>query len=133
MCGLGWSGGLILPATSMVHDPSVIWAFVPDLSVTRPPTRRAHIKHPNTSVAVFGVGGLGHLALQYAHKMGAEVTAISGHQDKVRTGSCEWVVACGWGGGEAPDQTAFPSSRDEAVSSSDGQLLEWAAVAAGSW
>ncbi|GIL86677.1 hypothetical protein Vretimale_11489 [Volvox reticuliferus] len=43
---------------------------------------RAHIKHPNTSVAVFGVGGLGHLALQYAHKMGAEVTAISGHQDK---------------------------------------------------
>ncbi|GLC65169.1 hypothetical protein PLESTF_000259600 [Pleodorina starrii] len=43
---------------------------------------RAHIRHPNTSVAVFGVGGLGHLALQYAHKMGAEVTAISGRQDK---------------------------------------------------
>ncbi|KXZ49021.1 hypothetical protein GPECTOR_23g11 [Gonium pectorale] len=43
---------------------------------------RAHIKHPNTHVAVMGVGGLGHLALQFARKMGAEVTAISGRPDK---------------------------------------------------
>ncbi|GFR44432.1 hypothetical protein Agub_g5671 [Astrephomene gubernaculifera] len=43
---------------------------------------RAHIHHPNTHVGVLGVGGLGHLALQFARKMGAEVTAISGRGDK---------------------------------------------------
>ncbi|PNW73221.1 hypothetical protein CHLRE_14g623650v5 [Chlamydomonas reinhardtii] len=43
---------------------------------------RAHVTRPNMSVAVMGVGGLGHLALQYARKMGAEVTAISGRPEK---------------------------------------------------
>lgn len=34
------------------------------------------------SIAVFGVGGLGHLAIQFAHAMGYEVTAISSSPEK---------------------------------------------------
>lgn len=37
---------------------------------------RKYIKVPGMKVAVLGVGGLGHLALQFAAAMGAEVTAI---------------------------------------------------------
>lgn len=35
-----------------------------------------------TRVGVIGIGGLGHLAVQFAHAMGAEVTALSGSADK---------------------------------------------------
>lgn len=43
----------------------------------------AHFKAgPGKRVAVIGIGGLGHLAVQYAAKMGAEVTAISHSDDK---------------------------------------------------
>lgn len=34
------------------------------------------------SVAIIGIGGLGHLALQFANKMGCEVTAISTNSNK---------------------------------------------------
>jgi uncharacterized zinc-type alcohol dehydrogenase-like protein len=34
---------------------------------------RKHITRPDAKVAVLGVGGLGHLALQFAAKMGAVV------------------------------------------------------------
>ncbi|MFC2064990.1 zinc-binding dehydrogenase, partial [Chloroflexota bacterium] len=40
------------------------------------------LQEPGLSVAVAGVGGLGHLALQFAHKMGCELTAISTSLDK---------------------------------------------------
>ena len=40
------------------------------------------LQEPGLSVAVAGVGGLGHLALQFAHKMGCELTAISTSPDK---------------------------------------------------
>ncbi len=35
-----------------------------------------HIKRPGMSVAIVGLGGLGHLAVRFAHAMGAEVTAF---------------------------------------------------------
>jgi len=38
---------------------------------------RLHKAGPGTRVAVVGIGGLGHLALMFANKLGAEVTAIS--------------------------------------------------------
>jgi len=37
---------------------------------------------PNSKVGVIGIGGLGHLALQFAHAMGCEVTAFSTTPDK---------------------------------------------------
>ncbi len=37
---------------------------------------------PSMSVGVVGIGGLGHLALQFARAMGCEVTAISASADK---------------------------------------------------
>ncbi len=32
---------------------------------------------PGTKVAVIGLGGLGHLAVKFAHAMGADVTVLS--------------------------------------------------------
>lgn len=41
-----------------------------------------HIATTGLNVAIFGVGGLGHLAIQFAHAMGCEVTAISSSPEK---------------------------------------------------
>lgn len=41
-----------------------------------------HAIHPGMKIAVIGIGGLGHLALQFASKMGHEVTAFSGSPEK---------------------------------------------------
>ena len=38
---------------------------------------------PSDLVAVFGIGGLGHLALQYARIAGARVVAVDVHEDKL--------------------------------------------------
>ncbi|HEY5983230.1 MAG TPA: NAD(P)-dependent alcohol dehydrogenase [Anaerolineales bacterium] len=49
------------------------------------------------SIGILGVGGLGHLAIQFAHALGHEVTAISTSPDKEREalgfGAGEFVVA----------------------------------------
>jgi uncharacterized zinc-type alcohol dehydrogenase-like protein len=45
------------------------------------PLRRYDVR-PWHKVAVLGIGGLGHLALQFASKMGCEVTALSTSPDK---------------------------------------------------
>jgi uncharacterized zinc-type alcohol dehydrogenase-like protein len=39
---------------------------------------RKHITHPGCKVAILGVGGLGHLAVQFASAMGADVSVLSG-------------------------------------------------------
>jgi len=38
---------------------------------------RTYVTSPELKVAILGVGGLGHLAIQFAHAFGCEVTAIS--------------------------------------------------------
>lgn len=43
---------------------------------------RGHWKRPGMKVGVLGIGGLGHLALQFAKAMGAEVTAFSTSKNK---------------------------------------------------
>ncbi|PJE80444.1 putative formaldehyde dehydrogenase AdhA [invertebrate metagenome] len=43
---------------------------------------RTHITHPGMKIGVIGIGGLGHLAIQFAYAMGAEVTAFSTSADK---------------------------------------------------
>lgn len=49
-------------------------------------TTYSPLKHwnvgPGKKVAIVGVGGLGHLAIQYAHALGAEVTVLSRSMDK---------------------------------------------------
>lgn len=45
---------------------------------------RRFIKHPGTKVAILGIGGLGHLAVQFAAAMGAEVTALVLTEDDVK-------------------------------------------------
>ena len=43
---------------------------------------RAHAAETLRSVGIYGVGGLGHLAIQFAHALGCEVTALSSSPDK---------------------------------------------------
>lgn len=54
-----------------------------------------HVK-PGSAVGVVGIGGLGHLAIQFARKMGARVTVFTSGKGKgeeaVRLGAKEVVV-----------------------------------------
>lgn len=43
---------------------------------------KTYIKGPVRKIAVAGIGGLGHLAIQFAHAFGCEVTAISSSPEK---------------------------------------------------
>ena len=43
---------------------------------------RAYATSPSMRVGIIGVGGLGHLAIQFAHSLGCEVTAISSSPEK---------------------------------------------------
>jgi uncharacterized zinc-type alcohol dehydrogenase-like protein len=43
---------------------------------------RTYVASPEVKVAILGVGGLGHLAIQFAHALGCEVTAMSSSPDK---------------------------------------------------
>ncbi|MFW9789033.1 MAG: NAD(P)-dependent alcohol dehydrogenase [Candidatus Thorarchaeota archaeon] len=43
---------------------------------------QSYAKQPVQKIGVIGVGGLGHLALQFAHALGHEVTAISSSPEK---------------------------------------------------
>ena len=58
---------------------------------------RRYAKEANGKVAIYGVGGLGHLAIQFAHALGFEVTALSNspskEQDALALGADRFVVA----------------------------------------
>jgi uncharacterized zinc-type alcohol dehydrogenase-like protein len=43
---------------------------------------RAYSEEPPSKLAILGVGGLGHLAIQFAHALGYEVTVISSSPEK---------------------------------------------------
>ena len=55
-----------------------------------------HGLRPTDRVGVLGIGALGHLAIQFAAKMGCEVVAFSGSESKreeaMRFGANEFVV-----------------------------------------
>jgi uncharacterized zinc-type alcohol dehydrogenase-like protein len=51
---------------------------------------RIYVTDPSQKIGVIGIGGLGHLAIQFAHALGCEVTAISSSPEKE-----EWARALG--------------------------------------
>lgn len=57
---------------------------------------KKYIRYPGSVVGVVGIGGLGHLAIQFASKMGAEVVAISHSpskkKDALKLGASHFVL-----------------------------------------
>jgi len=43
---------------------------------------QTHLESPDMKVAILGIGGLGHVAIKFAHAFGCEVTAISSSPEK---------------------------------------------------
>jgi alcohol/geraniol dehydrogenase (NADP+) len=62
--------------------PSEMAAVLMCAGVTVYSALRAHVTSPHLKTAILGVGGLGHLAIQFAHAFGCEVTAISSSPEK---------------------------------------------------
>jgi uncharacterized zinc-type alcohol dehydrogenase-like protein len=62
--------------------PSEIAAVLMCAGVTVYSALRTYLTSPQFQVAILGVGGLGHLAIQFAHAFGCEVTAISSSPSK---------------------------------------------------
>lgn len=52
---------------------------------------------PSDLVAIFGIGGLGHLALQYATAAGAAVVAVDLVDDKLQRSRPAWCSTCASG------------------------------------
>ena len=57
---------------------------------------RTYATEPGCKVGILGVGGLGHLAIQFAHALGCEVTALSSspakEQEALAFGADHFVV-----------------------------------------
>ncbi len=62
--------------------PSEIAAGLMCAGVTVYSAIRTHVTSPKLKVAVLGMGGLGHLAIQFAHAFDCEVTAMSSSPEK---------------------------------------------------
>jgi len=80
-------------ASSVVADYSFVYPLPPTMpspvgavlmcaGVTVYSALRTHGAGPGVKAAILGVGGLGHLAIQFAHAFGCEVTAISSSPSK---------------------------------------------------
>jgi len=86
----GYSTHLVVPEDFAVRIPEAL-----DLSVAAPIlcagiTTYSPLRHwgagPGKKVAIVGMGGLGHMAVQLAHAMGAEVTVLSQTLNKQEDG-----------------------------------------------
>ena len=62
--------------------PSHVAAVLMCAGVTVYSPLRAHAAGPALNIGVVGVGGLGHLVIQFAHAFGCQVTALSSSPDK---------------------------------------------------
>jgi uncharacterized zinc-type alcohol dehydrogenase-like protein len=69
----------LLPSSIPAEDAAVLMCA----GVTVYSAMRVYITRPDMKVAILGVGGLGHLAIQFAHSFGCEVTAMSSSPDKM--------------------------------------------------
>ncbi len=88
--GISYDGGyaeyMIAPAEALARIPEDLSAVdaAPLLcaGITTFNALRASVARPGDLVAILGVGGLGHLGIQYAAKMGFEVVAIARGEEK---------------------------------------------------
>ncbi|MDA3920889.1 MAG: alcohol dehydrogenase [Salinisphaera sp.] len=90
VCGISYDGGygeyMVAPAEALVAIPeslsSVEAAPLLCAGVTTYNGMRKTGAMPGDVVAILGIGGLGHLAIQYAHAMGFHTVALSRGTDK---------------------------------------------------
>ncbi|AHV95379.1 NAD(P)-dependent alcohol dehydrogenase [Paenibacillus sabinae] len=77
----GYSQQIVVTERFVVRIPDSLELNVASPLLCAGITTYSPLKHwnagPGKKVAIVGMGGLGHLAIQYAHAMGAEVTVLS--------------------------------------------------------
>ncbi|KJD45936.1 NAD(P)-dependent alcohol dehydrogenase [Paenibacillus terrae] len=82
----GYSQKIVVTEGFVVRIPDVLGMDIASPLLCAGITTYSPLKHwnagPGKKVAIVGVGGLGHLAVQYAHALGAEVTVLSRSNDK---------------------------------------------------
>ena len=82
----GYAEAMIAPASSLARVPDGISATdaapLMCAGVTTFNALRSSSAHPGDLVAIHGLGGLGHLAVQYASKMGFRTVAVARGADK---------------------------------------------------
>jgi alcohol/geraniol dehydrogenase (NADP+) len=75
----------VIPIPEALESESAAPLLCGGITVYNP--LRTHGINPSSRVGVVGIGGLGHIAIQFAHAFGAEVTAFSssaGKEEEVR-------------------------------------------------
>lgn len=90
VCGISYDGGyadyLIAPAQALARIPEELNAAEAGPLLCAGITTYNSLRHSGARagdlVAVLGIGGLGHLGVQYAAKMGCETVAIARGKDK---------------------------------------------------
>jgi uncharacterized zinc-type alcohol dehydrogenase-like protein len=82
----GYSQKIVVREKFVVRIPDSLALDVASPLLCAGITTYSPLKHwnvgPGKKVAIVGMGGLGHLAVQFAHAMGAEVTVLSRSMDK---------------------------------------------------
>lgn len=82
----GYSQKIVVTERFVVRIPNSLELDVASPLLCAGITTYSPLKHwnvgPGKKVAILGVGGLGHLAIQYAHALGAEVTVLSRSMEK---------------------------------------------------
>lgn len=82
----GYSQHIVVTERFVVHIPDNLELDVASPLLCAGITTYSPLKRwkagPGKKVAILGMGGLGHVAIQFAHAMGAEVTVLSRAKDK---------------------------------------------------
>lgn len=82
----GYSQKIVVKEGFVVRIPDSLGLDVASPLLCAGITTYSPLKHwnagPGKKVAIVGMGGLGHMAIQYAHALGAEVTVLSRSMDK---------------------------------------------------
>jgi uncharacterized zinc-type alcohol dehydrogenase-like protein len=78
--GVGVNSRFAIPVPAVLESENVAPLLCGGITVYSP--LRNHGVRPSSRVGVVGIGGLGHLGIQFAKAFGAEVTALSTSRDK---------------------------------------------------